>query len=135
MVQNKSPKDQENLPHKKLQKQISEIHQRGKSRWGSVRLSVDRPPNWHIAVGHGRPVGRPSSKGERQFCTVGRPVGRPTKNREQMFSVGRPVGRPTDVHKRARPGHRTRSTGRSTVLAWNRKQRGFWTWENFQKYF
>jgi len=72
---------------------------------------VGRPPCWHIAVGLGSTDRSTGLMKETQFCKGGRPVGRPTKNREQMFLVGRPVGRPTNLHKRARPGHRTRSTG------------------------
>ena len=50
----------------------TEKHERGKSRW-ALETAVGRPAwstrqsNWQIAVGLGRPVGRPDAKGEITF--------------------------------------------------------------------
>jgi len=98
LVKNYSPKDQKFLPYKKHPKSEITKEERavGAAGWLSVDRPVDRQPNWHIAIG----LGRPATKGQTQFWTVGRPVGRPTKNREQP-AFSRSTGRSTD--KRAQP--------------------------------
>ena len=113
------PKVQRKSATKKTKNRFSENHQRGKSRWGSVGLAVDRSgrpqPCWHIAVRLGS-TGRPPDKKQRAE-TFGRSTVRPTdkKTVSNLFSAGRPVGRPSDVHKRARPdtgsGRPVRSAG------------------------
>ena len=69
---------------------------------------IDRQSIGKLAVGLGRPAAK--EKNFSLFCRSTGPVDRQNPRAKGFQSVDR-SGRPTDVHKRARPDHKARSTG------------------------
>ena len=102
---------------------------------------VDRQSNWQIAVGLGRPVGRPAARGKLHFeLAIDR-----QKTESKLFQVGRSTDRQTctNVHVldtgRGRPAWPgigpVDQRGQPPGLKTDFNKEIFWTWENFQNNF